>query len=200
LEEWPITYEELQKKDRQKRNEYRRFLGYERARARRGEPMPLDRAQRLLWTYCDSYERLGEVLSYSRIMARRPWLKLLGEAWSMVDNVAEWEFDLRVLLPDRTCLLMMAPDERERWRELPAKVTIYRGCSPVNAAGLSWSLDPAIAARFPTRARYSPPKGQPPLLVTATVARSRIVAVKLDRKEEEVITSSARPVSETALS
>ena len=153
LEERPITYKELQKMVRQKRNEYRRFLGYERARARRGEPMPLDRAQRLLWTYCDSYERLGEVLSYSRIMARRPWLKLLGEAWSMVDNVAEWEFDLRVLLPDRTCLLMMAPDERERWRELPAKVTIYRGCSPVNAAGLSWSLDPAIAARFPTHKR-----------------------------------------------
>jgi hypothetical protein len=80
-------------------------------------------------------------------------------------------------------------------RGLPARVTIYRGCSPVNATGLSWSLDPAIAAKFPTHARYSPPDGQPPLLVTATVARSRIVAVKLDRDEDEVITCHARPVA-----
>ena len=195
MEERATTYEELQRMVRKERNKYQRFLGYERARARRGEPMPLDRAQRLLWTYCDSYEGLGEVLSYSRIMARRPWLKLLGEAWSMVDNVAEWEFDLRFLLLDRTCLLMMDQHERERWCGLPARVTIYRGCSPVNATGLSWSLDPAIAAKFPTHARYSPPDGQPPLLVTATVARSRIVAVKLDRDEDEVITCHARPVA-----
>jgi hypothetical protein len=153
--------------------------------------MPMDRARSLLWRYCDSYERLGEVIGYHWIMARRPWLKLLGEAWSSIDNIADWDFELRDLFPTQTCLLMMAPHERERWHGLPARVTIYRGCSAVNAAGLSWSLDPTIATKFPTYARYSPPEGQPPLLVTATVARSRIVAVKLDREEEEVITSSA---------
>jgi hypothetical protein len=74
LREGPITPEEYQRLVRQKHAEYRRFLGYERARARRGEPMPLERAQRLLWTYCDSYERLGEVIGYHWIMARQPWL------------------------------------------------------------------------------------------------------------------------------
>jgi hypothetical protein len=90
---------------------------------------------------------------------------------------------------------MMSPDERESWRGLPARVTIYRGCSAVNAAGLSWSLDPKIAAKFPTYARYKPPKGCRAQLVTATVARNRIVAVKLGREEDEVITCSARPVA-----
>ncbi len=81
--------------------------------------MPLDRAQWLLHRFCDSYERLGEVIVYSGLMARRPWLKLLGEEWSGVDNLWEWRAELQYLLPARTCLLMMDQHERERWRAFP---------------------------------------------------------------------------------
>jgi len=37
------------------------------------------------------------------------------------------------------------------------------------------------------------------MLVTATVQRSRIVAVKLGRQEDEVITCHARPIEVTAI-
>jgi hypothetical protein len=161
--------------------------------------MPFDRAQWLLSRFCDSYERLGELIAYSGIMARRPWLKLLGEEWSAVDNLWEWRAELQLLLPARTCLLMMDHDERERWRELPDVVTIYRGCSSVNSDGVSWSLDRSVAVRFPNLMRYRPPEGCPPQLVTAVVPRSRIVAVELGREEDEVITCHARPVAMAAI-
>ncbi len=61
--------------------------------------------------------------------------------------------------------------------------------------GLSWSLCPEIASKFPTLNKYRPTKGHRPLLVTGEVAKRRVIAVKLDRKEREIITLHARPVA-----
>ena len=85
--------------------------------------------------------------------------------------------------------------ERAAWRSLPNIVTVYRGCSDINMDGLSWSLCPGVAARFPTLGRYTPPVGHRPLLVTGQVAKKRITAVKLDRSEQEIIALHVRRVS-----
>lgn len=127
-------------------------------------------------------------------MNRRSWLRLLGEYWSGLDDLYVWNITLRKLLPSRTIMLMMDQHERAAWHELPAAVTVYRGCSEINMSGLSWSLCPEVAARFPTLMRYAPPAKQQPLLLTGQVAKSRITAIKLDRSEQEIIALNIRQV------
>ena len=184
---------ELEALKRRRRMEYRRLLADEVARAKAGKLMTQARAERLL-AYHDSYSRLAEIIRFSGIMGRRSWLRLLGEHWSTLDKLFAWHDALWRLLPGRATLLLMNEDERAAWRELSNIVTIYRGCSEVNVDGLSWSLCPEIAGRFPTLARYKPPNGRRPLLVTAEVPKQRVTAVKLDRGEQEIITLHARMV------
>ena len=172
---------------------YRRLLADEIARAEAGKLMTRARAEQLLMHH-DSYGRLGEIMRFSGIMSQRSWLRLLGEEWSTLDNIFSWHDALRQLLPGRVTLLLMDEDERAAWRGLPDVVTIYRGCSEVNVDGLSWSLCPEIARRFPTLTRYMPPKGRRPLLVTAEVTKRRVTAVKLGRGEREIVTLHARMV------
>lgn len=88
---------------------------------------------------------------------------------------------------------MMTGEERAALARLPAVVTVYRGCYANNKRGFSWSLDPAIAATFPTLNRYRQ-VGQP-LLIRATVERDAILALKLDREEQEVIAERPKIVA-----
>lgn len=88
---------------------------------------------------------------------------------------------------------MMGPEENSAYDALPDTVTIYRGCGQANIMGMSWSLNKETANSFPHTHRYKVPD---PLLVEAIVSKRKILAVKLDRDEEEVITFSARLVSQ----
>jgi hypothetical protein len=152
-----------------------------------------DQAYKHLFRYSDSFSRLGMILGYVLLMADTDeWLRLLGENWSCCDNISEHIDDLRVLIPQNgPCLQMMDEDEQRRWKELPEIVTIYRGCGARNIHGICWTLDRAVAGEFPTLNRY---KVEDPLLVTATVSKRDIVALKLGREEEEVITFRPRIV------
>ena len=180
--------------ERRRRSEYRRLLKREIAKVESGKPMTLVGAERLL-RYHDSYSRLREIIRFHRMMNRRSWLRLLGEYWSILDNLGARCAVLRMLVPSRTTLLLMNEEERAAWRALPDIVTVYRGCSDINMDGLSWSLCPEVAARFPTLGRYTPPAGKRPLLVTGKVAKSRVSAVKLDRSEQEIIALHVRRVA-----
>lgn len=184
--------------ERRKRRKYRRLLADEATKARSGKPMSLERAKRLL-KYHDSFSRLEAIIGFDWMMNRRSWLRLLGEYWTISDNLYVWDEWLRELLPKRTTLLMMNQQERAAWQEIPATVTVYRGCSEINMMGLSWSLCPKIAAKFPTLMRYAPPTGQQPLLLTGQVAKSRITAIKLDRDEQEIIALNVRQVQVSPL-
>jgi len=124
------------------------------------------------------------------------WYQLLGEYWSMCDNISrhkgeleyylEWAFDDCESRSRRALLnRMMTARERAIWRGLPDNVTVYRGCYEINRDGLSWSLDRSIAEKFPTLNRYRR-EGEAPLLLIGVVDKSRIV-LKNDRKETEVI-------------
>ncbi len=162
---------------------------------RRRGPATLDEARELLHQHCNSFTRLVTIMRLARRrLSRSDVLTLLGEVWSSCDqNQRAGGGLLEIIVPDRTAPEMMTPDERAALAALPETVTIYRGADRgVNEAGLCWSLDRTIAARFPFYVRYL---AKHPVLVTATVPRDRIAALKLDRSEQEVITTAAEVVS-----
>lgn len=156
--------------------------------------LSLEEGRKILFQ-CDSYSRLPTLIGMSPIsqMEYHDWYTLLGEFWSVCDNIGLYRKELRFYMflgcTPNTVPEMMNDKERAALAALPERVTIYRGCGPLNIIGACWSLDKDTAARFPLLNRY---KQNESLLVTATVRRDRIVALKLDRDEREVITFSAR--------
>ena len=89
---------------------------------------------------------------------------------------------------------MMTDEELEAYAALPDVVTIYRGCYKANKWGLSWSLSRQVAEEFPTLLRYRR-DGEQPLLVTAKIMKTDVVAVKMDRGEQEVIAWRPKHIS-----
>jgi hypothetical protein len=141
---------------------------------------------------CNSYNRLPSVIELSWAMKGSDWLTLLGEEWSTCDNISEhWDNLLDTQFADLSAdplelrRHMMTPEEVDALEALPETVTVFRGCYAHNKRGLSWTLDEATARKFPLLHRYQQ-DGQP-LLIRAEVARDKILALKLDRDEAEVI-------------
>lgn len=156
--------------------------------------LTFEEAKKITWgPGVDSYSRMDACLSLCGRMAREEWLRLIGAMWTDCDNLYIHRSALKAFLgTDGPITPMMAPRELEAYEALPDVVTLYRGAGKRNRAGASWSLDRAIAAKFPTLNRYSVPD---PTLYTATVRQRKILAVKLDREEAEVITFSARIIT-----
>lgn len=149
----------------------------------------MDRALR----FCNSYDRLPSLLDLHPLAIKSgieaEWLALLGREWSVCDNISEHLFNLIEVLPVRGPVIpMMTETEVGTYQALPDIVTVYRGAGRINRMGASWSLDEQVARRFPTLNRY---RQKTPMLYTARVPKERILAVKLDREEAEVITLAA---------
>ncbi len=168
--------------------------------------MSLEQARRES-AMANSYSRLEIVMGWSpqtcfegpKLRIDR-WWRLLGEEWSTCDNIAEWSDVLRELMrraPPRHLGLMMDNAEREALAKMPDELTIWRGCYPFNADGLSWSTTREVAARFPLLNRYRV-DGQVPILIEARVRRQHAV-LKLDRGESEVITWCPTVVATTPI-
>lgn len=142
---------------------------------------------------CNSHSRLPTIISIAYLMDADDWLQLLGESWQRCDNISqcrqeledETPFDFLIQEPIEWRDRMMDDEERAALAALPDIVTIYRGCYANNKNGLSWTLRREVAERFPFHHRYTQ-EGQP-LLIRATIARDQILALKLDRTEQEVI-------------
>jgi hypothetical protein len=131
---------------------------------------------------CNSWQR-GSFLA-----GLFPWcekrLELLGEFWTICDYFPKRMKDIVSKLP-RPAWACMDDLEREAYGNLPAVITVWRGCYETNAAGMSWSMCRATAERFPTLLRYRQP-GQPRLL-EGRIRREDIAFIKLDRKESEIV-------------
>lgn len=142
-------------------------------------------------TLAGSYDRLPLLLKYADSCVSSDWLGELGRLWTVCDNIGVYSVELVCAVlshhwDDSPIKPMMDEAELQAFDELPEVLTIYRGCYEVNKWGFSWSLDRAIAERFPFLNRY---RGEGrPLLVKATIHKSRIAAVKLDRSEAEIVT------------
>lgn len=165
-----------------------------------GAPLTLLEAREVL-KFENSYSRLPAIIDLAFRLEREDWLALLGEEWTCCDNIAQCA---NVLVEDTPFAdlienpslgrSMMNEAERDAMARLPETVTIWRGCYAFNKWGLSWSLDRERAASFPFLHRYAAEGGQP-LLVKATVSRERVIALKLDRNEAEVIVHRPKHVS-----
>lgn len=74
----------------------------------------------------------------------------------------------------------------DKLSQLPEVVTIFRGCGEnLNEDGISFSLEMSVAQKFAYRtARLNKTK---PVLITAQVAKSRILGYLSARGEEEIV-------------
>ena len=164
------------------------------------DPWSIDRAVAAL-KFCDSYTRLPTLLDLAtrrrHRLSRTDFLRLLGENWTGCDNIGIHQERLAILVPDGPSREMMTAEEWTASEQLPDIVAIYRGAGRgVNERGLSWSIDRAVAESFPFLNRY---RADQPVLVSATVTRTAIAALKLARQEAEVITKHAAIVRVEAL-
>lgn len=168
------------------------------------QPLTLDEAREQL-KFSNSYSRLPDLMGMVWRLEWAEWLTLLGQEWSGCDNIAQHadalldETPLADVWQQPAALRhwLMTDDERAALGALSDTVTIWRGCYAHNKWGLSWSLDRAVAARFPFTHRYRQ-EGQA-LLVKATVRRDDVLALKLDRNETEIIAYRPKHVSTSHL-
>jgi len=147
-----------------------------------------------------SHEIMDHVLfeSYPRKGKRYPkltyedWLTLLGNQWIRCDRgISFFQPELQETLPHRGPVrLMMTPEENAAYDALPEVVTIFRGCDAESASlpGICWSLNKDVANAFPFLGRFQAEK---PTVLTACVPKHWVLAVKLERQEEEIITFAA---------
>jgi hypothetical protein len=133
----------------------------------------------------DTYAPLDELLPLRERMTRSDWLTLLGQFWAGADNTSMFIPELRAAIGDeRPVMEMMTDEERLRFDRLPQTMTVYRGCGAFNANGICWSLSSTIAREFHSIPRY---KVEEPLLLTGTVEKARVVALKRCLNEDEII-------------
>jgi hypothetical protein len=125
-----------------------------------------------------------------RIIRYGQWLELLGENWTSCDVISLYRRTLRsVLGVNGTIREMMNAEENAAYDMLTDTVTVYRGCDVARKKGICWSLDEEVANAFPFQARF---KANSPVLIRARAKKDRILAIKLDRNETELIVFSPR--------
>jgi hypothetical protein len=156
-------------------------------RSRQGVPMmTLSEARRVIGL-CDSDTRLPSLLQLfgANKVSRTDMLRLLGEEWQRCGTIGQYANELDDILPDCHAAEMMTGLERQTLAGLPSHLTLYRGADRgVNENGFSWTLHRASAQAFPFFHRY---RAADPVLLTATAPRAKIVALKIDREERDVI-------------
>lgn len=184
------------------------------------EFMTAEQASDYVLMHCNSYSRFPTLLNMAdRVIdddgnvSFSAWLKVLGENWSVCDNIGKYTEELTDILwtYDRTqlqgkpkrvvslpCPEMMDSEEQALFDSLPETVVIYRGCYDINKWGLSWSLNRDVAAKFPFLGRYWR-RNEQALLVKARVSKSNIMAVCLGRNEHEIITYNPTHISTSHL-
>lgn len=138
--------------------------------------------------YADSYSRGACLIALFR--AKHPGReRLLGQEWTRCDYFPPSMLRVVRALP-RPALAAMTKRERVALAALPELVTVWRGCYENNMAGMSWSLDRAVAAKFTTLYRYYQ-EGKARLVLRGTIARDRIAFYKAERKESEIVCDPA---------
>lgn len=149
----------------------------------------------------NSFSRLPALIDLAWRCEWSDWLTVLGEEWTVCDNIGQFTDILLEETPfadvAESPLLyrhwLMDKGERDALNNLPETFTVWRGCYALNKWGLSWSLDRETAAAFPLKHRYQ--QDGKALLVKAMLRRDDVLAIKLDRKEAEVVAVRPKHVS-----
>ena len=151
------------------------------------------------WGYLFVYERPYRLDAFMDICDRmedEEFWKIAGWLWTDTENqwqnVSTWNYikwqanegeDYR---PKSECF--MDEDERKFLDSLPESgITIYRGCfvGINDFEGLSWTLDKEVAEQFANRGKRE--DDWESTILEKTIDKKDIFAVKLSRKEMEII-------------
>lgn len=177
------------------------FIGHERVH--RAHPAGTGRgggAANLAYARCvkalqfaDSFSRMSALLALRRYP---DFWSHVGHEWAGCDNVGMHQDEINRLIGDhqraRGLPIWDAMDREARvvYDALPELVTVWRGCYSHNVYGLSWTLNAAVAARFPFLNRYRQDNAiDRALLIEARVKKSDIAFLVTERDEEEVVAS-----------
>jgi hypothetical protein len=139
----------------------------------------------------NSYTRMEALLALSNFLPTVEFWGLVGAEWNSCDNIAVYARDLRIHFARRLVsgafpiVEAMTNEDRQYYEALPERVPIFRGCYARNKSGFSWSTSREVAMRFPFYMRYRG-HGQP-MLLSATVLKTKIAFITGDRSEKEVI-------------
>ena len=127
--------------------------------------------------------RLNAFLDVMTSMTDKEYWKLLGEVWTNSENVWQSLQTWKILFNSSRSGKnnIMTAEELKVFKKLPNKVTAYRGYTPKNKNGLSYSLDKKTAEWFANRFHEN---GK---VKTIEVPKSKIIAYFSGRNEEEVI-------------
>lgn len=142
-----------------------------------------------VWLHERPY-RADALLAIADDVSDDEYWELVRDVWIDTENLWQWGDRLeRLLLADRPGReSMMDDDERHELEAMPPTVTVYRGCKDHNRRGWSWTWDREVAERLAKRLTFG---GQQPLVLSAKVARDRIVAHFLSRGECEIVANPA---------
>lgn len=120
------------------------------------------------------------------IMTNPAFWRMVAFVWvdseNIYQNLDNWVDLFESDRPSKDSL--MDDDELRVLRQLPDEVLVYRGHSPENLEGLSWSLSKHVAEQFADRSM----KGNP-LVSQSAVSRDDIHAYFNVRGEQEVVIS-----------
>jgi hypothetical protein len=163
----------------------------------------LDQVSEQILHRSNSKNRMDRILDYcphlmpyglgKDIIRYNEWLELLGEFWTGSDIVTPYASILKKVLGVRGPLRsLMDEAENKAYDALPKIVTVYRCCAADSPKGICWTLDEQAANSFPFATRF---RAETPVVIRARVKKNRILAVKLDCGEAEVITFSPRTMS-----
>jgi hypothetical protein len=112
------------------------------------------------------------------------WEFVLRQFWTSCEFFYDWVEKLTVTFPQYGPMRnMMTFREWTAYQALPEIVTIYRGQPAGMQTGLSWTLSIEVANWFATRF-----DDEGSVIMTAKIPKSYVLAVKLERREMEVVT------------
>jgi hypothetical protein len=140
--------------------------------------------------FVDLHERPYRLDAFMEIAEHLPdkkfWV-LLAYVWTDSENIWQnlqhWRALWNTERPGKQ--FAMDAKERKEFKQLPDKITIYRGISNGHTAkGMSWTLDREKAIWFAKRFQNS---CTPPILLRARANKSDVHAMVLGRKETEIV-------------
>jgi hypothetical protein len=146
--------------------------------------------QRERLRFANSYTRMSSVLA---LVSAPDFWSLLGDEWTCCDNIASHAKRLTRLFEREKarngfpiCAAMLF-GAAALYDTLPDVVTVWRGCYAENRRGFSWTLNAAVAGKFPFLNRYMRHDGAPAILVEGRLRRDDIAFLVTDREEDEVV-------------
>lgn len=143
-----------------------------------------------LFTF-ESEERPHNFLNVAWMMEAEAFWRSFHKQWSMFDRIPHEDFEeLMIEHREEWRPEFMSAESAAAYAELPESFVAYRGQSADDPAGLSWTLNRAVAEGFARGHRLIPVNN--PVVIEATISKAAVAGVFLGREESEIVIFSAR--------